>query len=160
MKKNTLKSCSEIHIFFFIAAQTEQFMFQNVAYRTTVCKTGKLLIIEFQDYNFHRRFDLLWSMPGVNISMQLQTCAIIQVMVLAVPIIILHRYFNVLDFFYYKFEKRSLENLLCYYTFIKFLAPKFQSMNFSNWTCKLFPESLILTDNFCLNIHICMAKIY
>ena len=43
VEKNTLKSCSEILNSFCIAAQTsqkEEFMFQNVAYRSTEYKTG------------------------------------------------------------------------------------------------------------------------
>ena len=44
VEKTTLKSCSEILKFLSallpLAAQTEEFMFQNVAYRPTVYKTG------------------------------------------------------------------------------------------------------------------------
>ena len=45
-KKNTLKSCSEFpkSIFFPLTAQTEEFMFQNVAYWPTVYKTGLNII--------------------------------------------------------------------------------------------------------------------
>ena len=42
VEKNTIKSCSEILKFFYRVqtAQTEEFMFQNVAYRPTVYRTG------------------------------------------------------------------------------------------------------------------------
>jgi hypothetical protein len=51
VEKTTLKSCSEILKFLSallpLAAQTEEFMFQNVAYRPTVYKTGGKVLTWF-----------------------------------------------------------------------------------------------------------------
>ena len=55
VEKTTLKSCSEkLKSTFFLTAssaqtaQTENFMFQNVAYRPTVYRTGSKLILRFR----------------------------------------------------------------------------------------------------------------
>ena len=59
LKKTTLKSCSEILNFFPpIAArtdQTEEFMFQNVAYRPNVYKTGSDICKKSEGPNGHER---------------------------------------------------------------------------------------------------------
>ena len=58
VEKTTLKSCSEKlkSTFFFLTAstvqiaQTEEFMFQNVAYRPTVYRTGDLFFKENNEF--------------------------------------------------------------------------------------------------------------
>ena len=59
VEKTTLKSCSEILKFLSallpLAAQTEEFMFQNVAYRQTVYRTGLIYNKKFSKKNYRSK---------------------------------------------------------------------------------------------------------